>query len=217
MTPDRIVTDSTYNLVAIGDSMTIMNSGTSNTGYAKVCAALLGSGRSIIASYSAFGINGASWLDAYSQGPYLGKTIDDLSSAFADARRVPGLINILLGFAGTNGMFLDGNSAATEFSNFQTWYAARIAAGWSPGEILVITVLPRQSDASFNTKRLAYNADVVSYGTSEGFLVADVSDDTTIGTEGDENDLTYYQSGGIHLNGTGQTYLATNLVYPLIP
>lgn len=117
--------------------------------------------------------------------------------------------NYLIGFAGTNGLALLGNTAAQEYAAFQTWIAARISAGWSPSKIFICTMLPRQSFSEVD--RAAYNALLVGGVATYGYTIVRLDLDASIGLAGQQNDVAYFQDT-IHPTDAGAQIIA-NLVY----
>lgn len=213
----RKVTSSTYNLISCGDSISIFT-GTVTKPYIKKASELLLSNRSITATYKPFGLSGYSWNYTYSVGPWPQQTLTTLLSSQVLSELDSSMTNIVVGFAGTNGMWasLGNHSAATEFADFQTWRAAVLAKGLPPANLIVVTCLPRQDDSAFDTKRATYNASLISDAATYGYKIANAGADASIGVNGAEDDTTYYQSDKIHLNDAGQSVLGT-LVYNQIP
>ncbi len=229
---NRVLQRSTYNIVCDGDSITIAgpfgNAGWV-PGYCGDVAFSLSQARAITVTYASLGMSGYSWAYSYTGAPGNwppGYTMISTASTVVDSQIVAGMTNVLVGFAGTNGVFLGGNSAATEYAAFQTWFNARTAAGWAANHIIVVTMLPRQDSAGFDTTRATYNADLKSFCMSNGCLIADAGGDATIGCNGCEDNTNCYLSDKIHLNGVGFTcggiagggmaYLAS-LIVPLLP
>ncbi len=133
---NRILQRSTYNIVCDGDSITVAGPfGAGGTqwipGYCGDVAFSLSQTRAITVTYNSFGMDGYSWNYSYSAGDWPpGYTINSTAPTVVDSQAVSGMTNVLIGFAGTNGIFLGSNSAATEYADFQTWFNARTAAGW---------------------------------------------------------------------------------------
>lgn len=223
-TSDRTVPGSTEKVICEGDSVTTVT--VAPPGYCSIASGLLLSKRGITATWKAFGMGGYSWNYNYSGGPWTAQTITTMSPSQVDSEIYPGLTNVLVMFAGSNGMFLGGNSAAQEYADFQVTYAQHIVAGWPNARIIVVTTVGRQDDASFDTKRATYNASLISFCGSHGCQIADAGGDATIGCNGCEDNTACFLSDKIHLGNTGtcggvsgggMAYLATNLIYPLLP
>jgi GDSL-like Lipase/Acylhydrolase family len=212
---DRTISGATYKLVCVGDSLTAVS--IQAPGYCSDVVGLLASNRSVTATWKSFGMIGYSWNYTYSLGPWFTQTINSMLPDQVVSEIYPGLTNTFILWAGTNGMFLGSHTAAQEYTDFQTGYAVLKAAGISDTQIVVVTTLPRQDNSSFDTTRATYNADLKSFCTTNGCLIADAGGDATIGCNGCEDNATYYHSDKIHLTAAGDTYLATSLIYPVLP
>ena len=117
-------------------------------------------------------------------------------------------------FAGTNDIFLNGRNAAQTWALLQTYLNARISAGWTPANICVGTMLPRQS--LNESIRTTYNASIRSNVPGMGCKVCDFAANATMGEAGDENNTTYY-SDTIHPTDAGQAILAQIVKDTLFP
>lgn len=129
--------------------------------------------------------------------------------ALVDAARTAGAKLSI--WAGTNGFALAGHSAATEYANFQTYIAARLAGGWAADDITVATMLPRNPDVSSPT-RATFNASLVGGQATYGYRLARVDLDSRIGVDSANTDTTYYQGDLIHLNDFGAS-IASGIIY----
>lgn len=217
-TNNYTVGGATYNIGCLGDSLTTTVGSIKPTPYCPTVVASLLSNRSITAGYTIVGMVGYSWNYNYgSPYPDSVSTINLAAPYWVDTQIRPSQTNILVMWAGTNGMApnLGNHSAATEYSDFQTDYNARIAAGWTDANIIVITTLPREDNATFYTRRATYNANLISWCAAHGCKIADAAADSNIGCDGCEDNTTYYQTDKIHLKTAGQNIVA-NLVYAQI-
>lgn len=93
-------------------------------------------------------------------------------------------------FAGTNGIFLKGNSGNTEATLNLAYLDARLAAGWPAGHICNGTMLPRQNQ--HESDRTTYNTTIRTGSTSRGVKICDFAANATIGCAGCENNTTYF-------------------------
>lgn len=140
------------------------------------------------------GINGISYNYRWSSEPYTETMITDAPIS-VDPLRTSIVTSWLIVFAGTNGMngSLGNHSAATEYTNFKTYIAARISAGWSANKIVVVTMLPRTgfTDAT----RQTFNASLVGDDGSYGYRLARVDQNANIGAAGADTNTTYFYDG----------------------
>jgi len=137
--------------------------------------------------------------------------VDTLSPLFK-----PGATNVLVLFAGSNDIWLDGASGSTTYSYFQTYISARLSAGWNASNIIVVTMLPRQSGSTQETARQAYNTALVGGASTYGYRLARVDQDSNIGCAGCQNNTTYYQSDQTHLTDAGQS-VAASIIESVLP
>lgn len=115
--------------------------------------------------------------------------------------------NIVAAWGGTNDIYF-GASASTAWSRYQTYLAARRAAGW---KTIAFTALPRSNAGTpgdFETSRQTFNTSVRNGLGTDYDALADVAADTRIGDAGDETDTTYYSGDKVHLNTTGYGIVA---------
>ena len=82
-----------------------------------------------------------------------------------------------------------GTSAADAYAHMVTYCQGRQAAGY---KVVVVTCLPRGSDGTFETKRLAVNASIRAGWATFADALADPNTDPHIGYPGAQNDATYY-------------------------
>lgn len=125
--------------------------------------------------------------------------------------------SLLMWWGGTNDLF-GGATAATVLSRSQTYYDARKAIGW---RLVEIGILPRTQSglpANFETSRQTIRtAKLAIYTTAtsatnvwknaDGNFYVDIGADTTIGTNGNQSNLTYYLDG-VHLTSAGYAIIA---------
>lgn len=193
-------------MVTAGDSLT-RDQGPSN--YTYVVANTIKTGQGLNAKVLERGVNGISWNYAWSGDPYTNTMIQDAPANVDGSRNNLLITNWLIGFAGTNGIALNGDSAATEYANFQTWIAARIAAGWVANNIVIVTMLPRTGVT--DSIRVSYNALLVSGAVTYGYRLARADQDANIGAAGQNLNTTYFYDG-THLTVLGQSILG-GIVY----
>lgn len=195
----------TVNIVAHGDSMSL--TGAVQQIYLPRIAALITSNAVGVAQWTRCGINGASWNFAWVSAGYP-YTLTQDAPLRVDPKR-SGLPNWLIVFAGTNGITLNANSAATEYAAFQTYIAARVAAGWPAAKIIVCTMLPRTGVSE--TTRTNYNASLVGDSGGVGYKLARLDLDASIGAAGQDTNLTWFLDG-THPTDAGQAIIAS-LIY----
>jgi lysophospholipase L1-like esterase len=141
-------------------------------------------------------------------------TVDAIS--FVDPAQRGGIPNYLVVFAGTNGIHpsLGNHSAATEYADFQSYIAARTAAGWAATRIAVCTMLPRTGVDE--TVRTTFNALLVSGASTYGYKVARFDLNASIGAAGQNLDTTYFYDG-THMTDAGHAIAASIISAVLIP
>lgn len=192
------------NIVAHGDSISLTS--TVQRTYLPRLAALIQANGVGVASWTRCGINGASWNYAWPSAGYPSTLIED-AVLRVDPARVVSLDNWLICFAGTNGLLstLGAHSAATEYANFQTYIAARIAAGQDMAKTIACMMLPRtgMSEAT----RTTYNASLVSGAATYGYKLARLDLNPNIGAAGQNLDLTWFQDG-THPTDAGHAVIA---------
>ena len=139
-----------------------------------------------------------------------GYTLDRSAPIWVDPyASTPGARLII--FAGTNDIALGGLTGAQTFSAFQTYFNARIAAGWSASSIIVAEMLPRGSPYEIN--RQALNSAFASNASTYGYQEAPMGTDTLMGQSGQDLNTTYYQDG-VHPTAVGQALLASDIFGP---
>jgi hypothetical protein len=192
-----------YNFVAHGDSIT--NFGAGN--YVERLIELIELERptAFTITSTVRGVNGASWNYAWSSGDPIISLMDD-APAEVDAAFEPGRRNILLLFAGTNGMQpgLGDQSAADEYADFEDYLAARLLAGWEAENIYVLTALPRSS--SSGTRIVDYNTLLVAGAVTHGYKIVYVASDPRWAVGGAN-----YISDGTHPTALGHRVIAQNI------
>jgi lysophospholipase L1-like esterase len=119
----------------------------------------------------------------------------------------------LIIFAGTNGLNVMGATGASVFSDFLTYFNARLAAGWTAKDIIVVEALPRNAASPDETNREAYNALLSSNAPTYGYQEVPLGTDTVMGQAGQWSNTTYYQDG-IHPTAVGQALLASDMFGP---
>jgi lysophospholipase L1-like esterase len=111
---------------------------------------------------------------------------------------------------GLNDLY-QGATPATAMSRILTYVANRKAAGWR--NVIVFT----NTDASTvnETDRATLNASIVSNAGANGYTVADVGSDPSLGCSGCDTNATYFQSDHVHPTATGQSLIATGYLEPI--
>lgn len=204
-----VFANATLNIVNDGDSISLTSAATSI--YLPQLANLIVANGKGIPYWTRCGINGASWNYAWN-GTIYPYTITQDAPLRVDVAQRNGITNWLIPFAGTNGILLAGHSAATEYSDFQTYIAARISAGWTAANIVVCTCLPRTG--LNETTRGTYNTDLVNGAVTYGYKLARLDQDPTIGQAGDNLNTTYY-SDGTHPTAAGHAIIAS-IIYAVM-
>ena len=159
-----ITTTGPFNvLAAIGDSIT--NGDDPSQGYLTFVSAALGA-----SPVTKFAYNGNSWVYDWPTDPHVGTLTDDAPTVWATIAAQPYVARKMHAFAGTNGIVLKGNNGDQEYADFITWLTATLAQGWQANDIVVATMLPRQSMADVN--RLTFNRLLVYASHTYGFRLA---------------------------------------------
>lgn len=138
-----------------------------------------------------------------------GDTIASLQAQYStyDANQyIAGKDNICIIFAGTNDIYLNGDSAATAYGNLQSYCSQATTTGY---KVVVITMLPRGSP--YESVRESYN-NLIYAGFSAGTLacvaLVDVAGNLVIGQAGQNSNTTYYNVDGVHPNNAGHAIIA---------
>jgi lysophospholipase L1-like esterase len=140
-----------------------------------------------------------------------GEDIPDLEArAGATDKYLDQVRSVLCVWIGSNDLVsLPGSAVATEAA-LASYCADRQRMGW---EVAVFTTLPRNAGPTFEADRQAYNTLIRANWHSYADHLVDIGANSTIGDNGDQNNLTYYIVGGVHLTAAGQlivgNYLAT--------
>lgn len=138
---------------------------------------------------------GALIADMLSAAPF---EIDARYQATAD-------LNLCLVLAG-GGDFKRGADPALILQELKDYCAGRRAAGFT---VVVLTLLPRSTPASFEDLRLTYNRMVRDTWPQYADGLADIASDSRIGDADDNLDRRYYRPDALHLNGAGSAVMAT--------
>ena len=142
-----------------------------------------------------------------------GSTIADLTTRFATWGGSIKGGDIIHLWVGTNDIWLSSHSAATTYSDLCV-YAQLIRN--KGAKIVMSTMVARETDATKETTRLAYNA-LIRGGTGFVFdAIADVGSDVVFDTSADTADTTYYVADRIHPNTVGLDVAATTYIIPAI-
>lgn len=193
------------NLVVVGDS--IVQGFGATTPFPTVL------GTKLSCSVSNQGVGSAGW-NVESGGVFGGSgnltalapaNVDPLLTSLA----INGLQPNLVLFAGLNDI-RDGASAATAFATFQTYYNARISAGWTAGNIFVCTLLIAGITGA---QQLAYNNLVYQ----NGYNIIRFDGDSRMGGAAYPTDTTLCQADNIHPTDAGHAVLGAICYGKLAP
>lgn len=99
----------------------------------------------------------------------------------------------------------NGASAATTYANVVSFCRSRRGAGF---KVIVLTCLPRSTSPTFETNRLAVNANIVANWQTFADGLCDVGANATIGAAGSQNNTTYYNADKTHLTDAGYALVA---------
>lgn len=199
-----------FQVVTHGDSIT-RDKGRFN--YIYGLSWLLINGQSLSPTILKRGINGISWNFRWTGEPYTNTMLQDAPLLVDPARRLDINRRWLVAFAGSNGISINGNSAATEYTAFTNYIAARIAAGWTATNIIVCTMLPRTGVT--DSVRTNYNGLIVADSGAYGYKVSRL-DLTVIGAPGADLNTAYFYDG-IHPTEFGHAVIATNIYNVMFP
>lgn len=173
---------------------------------------MIGDGLAVTASNEATASIGWAWNTSGA------KTTPNLISLAAT--QVDPLLNApnspwLILFAGTNDITY-GDTAAQAYASFQTYIAARLAAGWPAARTIVCTMLPRGS--AVEAARTPYNASLVSGASTYGYKLARLDLDPNIGQANQNTNPEFYeQTFAIHPNIAGMTIVASDIAAIFAP
>jgi lysophospholipase L1-like esterase len=173
---------------------------------------MVGDGLAVTASNEATASIGWAWNTSGA------KTTPNLISLAAT--QVDPLLNApnspwLILFAGTNDITY-GDTAAQAYASFQTYLAARLAAGWPVARIIVCTMLPRGS--AVEAARAIYNPLLVSGASTYGYKLVRLDLDPNIGQAGQNTNAEFYeQTFAIHPNIAGMTIVASDIAAVFAP
>ncbi len=187
---------------AVGDSIT-----SGEAGGATVFVPAVGASLSDDTYIGNFGDAGSSWDYDWSGTPHVGTAITDVPTVAA-VLDIPARTYKMTAFAGTNDFcFRDpAITPAQSYADFETWLGLTLAEGWSVGNIVVVTMLPR-TDLNEVT-RSTYNALLVAGAATHGYRLARVDLDPTIGVAGANLDTDLYLDG-THPTTAGHAIIAS--------
>jgi lysophospholipase L1-like esterase len=183
--------------IAVGDSQT------ANLGYqARVVNCLAGN------CASASPITDGPWSSI--THAFTGYTLADMAtydSAVAGDFNANRIKQVLVLWGGTNDMYF-GATGAAAYSRLLDRINAYKAAGHT--QFVVLTCLPRSNSgtpAGYETERQDFNTRMRNGAPTQGWTVADIVANATIGDAGDEMNTTYY-SDLVHLTNAGHDVIA---------
>lgn len=114
-------------------------------------------------------------------------------------------------WGGTNDMAIGGANSTTIYNAIKAYATARKGVGW---QVVILSMLPRQTSPSWETTRQAVNTSLradfttptadpnIWTGGGYGDVLIDVGSDATIGAPGAQMNTTYYPDQ-IHLTNAG--------------
>jgi lysophospholipase L1-like esterase len=182
-----------WNYIFDGDSLTFGYASTAGNDYPSLVMALLGSNPYHLKTND--GLNGDTLANMAAAAP---AGIDLLY----DPHQYKNVVCI---WGGTNDLFA-GASAATVYGNIVDYGTGRRAVGF---QVVVFTITPRNNfDAGMEANRLTINTNIRTNWATFADALVDVAADGRIGDAGDEDNLTYYDADGTHLNDTGYAIVA---------
>jgi lysophospholipase L1-like esterase len=193
----------TLRLIGFGDSFVL--GGGCRKRFAYQVAALIAAETSDVADLHVLGINGASYNYSWSDAGYPYTITQDISHRLVSLVSGTALPIWVLLQAGSNGIALAGNDAATEYSDFQTCLAAIVAAGIPASHIIVGTMLDRDT---LNSIRTTFNSSLVSGVSTLGYKIANFGTNANIGAASANTNATYFQADAVHPNDAGAAGMA---------
>lgn len=153
-----------------------------------------------------FGINGQGLNYVYSVAPS-----DHYGTLIADAvLRVNPLLQYsgpkyLVFFGATNDIFLNGTTGSGAWTLMSTYIDQEIAAGFTPGNICVGTMLPRQGQ--HETDRTTLNGLIRTNAPGKGVKICDFAANGSIGCAGCEDNTSFFLDR-IHPAAAGHVIMA---------
>lgn len=126
--------------------------------------------------------------------------------------------NLAILFAGTNDIFLNGESTANLQTWTRTWCEGRRSAGFE--EIAVGTMLARKGDGvppDQESKRQAHNAWLRANYTDFADYLFDFAADPRIGLPDSPDDTTYFQTDKTHQTAAGAQVQVDVIIATLFP
>ncbi len=182
----------TINAIFVGDSLTFGVGSSGGNTYPAQTQALFNSTCMYIANTGISSTTAAQWVSSY-------------FAADAAPLLTTRCKTVTFIWLGTNDLYAD-TSVSTTLNNLSTlWANAR-----AKGKVVAFTILPRDNSGTpgdFETNRTALNTSIRAAASQYDALV-DVAANSTIGSAGDEDNLTYYSGDGVHLNNTGYGIVA---------
>ena len=202
---------SSIQIIAHGDSIT--DGSAASEGYVTRLVRSLYVASGIKADYKNRCIGGQGFTYVYNSSAYPNNLVDD-AAAEVDAAMSGSLTNYLIVFAGTNDYKLGAKTPAQIRTAFQTYIAARIAAGWTASRICVCTMLPRETVNE--TDRSTINSNFTADAGTYGYTLAPLHLNASIGAAGQQNNTTYFLDT-IHPTDAGQAIIASIIKGVLFP
>lgn len=179
-------------VIFVGDSLTLGTGSTGGETYPKQCVDILGATSWL---YTNTGVSGTT-VPTMTTNALI--TADPLIDPY---RARPHQVCVL--FGGTNDL-QGGATAATTYTNIQTFCAARRSAGF---KVIVVTMLPR-TPGTYETGRQDLNTSIRTNWASFADGLADAGNDATIGQAGQYSNTTYYVDG-THCTNAGYAIVAS--------
>lgn len=173
-------------IVAHGDSITSTSypAADPTLNYTRVLKTLIETRQGASVTLVQRGLGGASWDYDYSATGTLTADAPTQIDPYA------GPDTILILFAGTNGLKLGTHTAAAEYADFEAYLADRLTAGFDAENIIVLTMLPRESFSEVT--RTDYNNLLVAGAGTYGYSVVRLDLNTDFGIDGQQHNTTWY-------------------------
>lgn len=157
-----------------------------------------------------FGHNGHSYDYAWPSSGYAFDMYQDLPVSVLPCKLRRVNARRLFWFnAGTNGLFLKGNSAAQEWAAAERCIQFLISGGVPMADVCLDTVTP--ATGRDETKRTDFNALLRTGQATYGFKIADIALDPDMGPAGSDLNATWYRNG-LHPTIAGAAKIAA-LIY----
>ena len=176
----------TIDLLMVGDS--IINNYPDPGFFSLALKDLIATRQASAVNLTRIGAGGASWNYDHSSTGTINALLTASINSFSSVSKV-------VMFAGTNGLVLGAKAPAQEFADFEVCLNLILARGVLPANIIVCTMLPRQSYSEVN--RSSYNSLLITGSATYGYKIAGFHLNYEIGYSGAAGE-TYWYSDQIH-------------------